>query len=62
MEIDARVLEVNNAARRISISIKEVEPIDPETIAEAETAPAEAEIVPAEDTAAVEEAPEKTQE
>lgn len=30
MEIDARVLEVNNEARRISISIKEVEPIDPE--------------------------------
>ena len=29
MEIDARVLEVSNEARRISISIKEVEPIDP---------------------------------
>ena len=35
MEVDARVLEVNNSARRISISIKEVEPIDPETPAEA---------------------------
>ena len=34
MEVDARVLEVNNTARRISISIKEVEPIDPETAAE----------------------------
>ncbi|MBP7401077.1 MAG: bifunctional 4-hydroxy-3-methylbut-2-enyl diphosphate reductase/30S ribosomal protein S1 [Clostridia bacterium] len=29
MEIDARVLEVSNADRRISISIKAVEPIDP---------------------------------
>lgn len=29
MEIDARVLEVSNDARRISISIKEVEPINP---------------------------------
>ncbi|MGI6298730.1 MAG: bifunctional 4-hydroxy-3-methylbut-2-enyl diphosphate reductase/30S ribosomal protein S1 [Saccharofermentanales bacterium] len=29
MEIDARVLEVSNEARRVSISIKEVEPIDP---------------------------------
>ncbi len=29
MEIDARVLEVSNEARRISISIKEVEPINP---------------------------------
>jgi 4-hydroxy-3-methylbut-2-enyl diphosphate reductase len=34
MEVDARVLEVNNSARRISISIKEVEPIDPETVAD----------------------------
>ena len=34
MEVDARVLEVNNSARRISISIKEVEPIDPDTTAE----------------------------
>jgi 4-hydroxy-3-methylbut-2-enyl diphosphate reductase len=44
MEIDARVLEVNNEARRISISIKEVEPIDPETKPEdsgAESAPVE---------------------
>lgn len=30
MEVDARVLEVSNEARKISISIKEVEPIDPE--------------------------------
>jgi 4-hydroxy-3-methylbut-2-enyl diphosphate reductase len=30
MEIVARVLDVNNDSRRISISIKEVEPIDPE--------------------------------
>lgn len=29
MEIDARVLEVSNEARRVSISIKEVEPINP---------------------------------
>lgn len=29
MEVDARVLEVSNEARRVSISIKEVEPIDP---------------------------------
>jgi 4-hydroxy-3-methylbut-2-enyl diphosphate reductase len=30
MEVDARVLEVSNENRRISISIKEVEPINPE--------------------------------
>ena len=30
MEVDARVLEVSNESRRISISIKEVEPINPE--------------------------------
>ena len=56
MEVDARVLEVNNTARRISISIKEVEPIDPETPAEVvEAAPVE---VPAEVPAEViEEAP-----
>lgn len=30
LEVDARVLEVSNEARKISISIKEVEPIDPE--------------------------------
>ncbi|MBN1891793.1 MAG: bifunctional 4-hydroxy-3-methylbut-2-enyl diphosphate reductase/30S ribosomal protein S1 [Clostridiales bacterium] len=30
MEIVARVLDVNNDTRRISVSIKEVEPIDPE--------------------------------
>ena len=29
MEVDARVLEVSNEARRVSISIKEVEPINP---------------------------------
>lgn len=29
MEVDARVLEVSNADRKISISIREVEPIDP---------------------------------
>ena len=29
MEIDARVLEVSNDARRVSISIREVEPINP---------------------------------
>ena len=29
MEVDARVLEVSNDARRVSISIKEVEPINP---------------------------------
>lgn len=34
LEVDARVLEVNNSARRISISIKEVEPIDPDMTAE----------------------------
>jgi small subunit ribosomal protein S1 len=38
MEVVARVLEVNNTARRISISIKEVEPIDPEIT---ESAPVE---------------------
>lgn len=36
MEVDARVLEVSNADRRISISIKAVEPIDP-VYAEPET-------------------------
>ena len=45
MEIDARVLEVNNEARRISISIKEVEPIDPEVKEEEAQVVAEAEIV-----------------
>lgn len=55
MEIDARVLEVNNTARRISISIKEVEPIDPEVSAESETAPVE-ETATVEEAAPVEEA------
>ncbi|NLN51218.1 MAG: S1 RNA-binding domain-containing protein [Clostridiaceae bacterium] len=32
MEIDARVLDVNNEERKISISIREVEPINPENI------------------------------
>ena len=32
MEIDARVLDVNNDERKISISIREVEPINPENI------------------------------
>ncbi|HHT24335.1 MAG TPA: S1 RNA-binding domain-containing protein [Clostridiaceae bacterium] len=32
MEIDARVLDVNNAERKISISIREVEPINPENV------------------------------
>jgi len=38
MEIDARVLEVSNETRRISISIREVEPINPseEVLAEIE--------------------------
>lgn len=30
MEVDARVLEVSNEARRISVSIRDVEPINPE--------------------------------
>ena len=36
MEVDARVLEVSNESRRISISIKEVEPINPEGYEEGE--------------------------
>ena len=32
MEIDARVLDVNNDERKISISIREVEPINPENV------------------------------
>lgn len=40
MEVDARVLEVSNEARRISISIKEVEPIDPAIKESDEEAPA----------------------
>ena len=38
MEVDARVVEVSNEARRISISIRDVEPInpDPEVIAQIE--------------------------
>ena len=32
MEIDARVLDVNNEERKISISIREVEPINPENV------------------------------
>ncbi len=36
MEVDARVLDVNNEERKISISIREVEPINPENIEELE--------------------------
>lgn len=36
MEVEAKVLDVNATARRISISIKEVNPIDPEVTAENE--------------------------
>ena len=32
MEVDARVLDVNQAERKISISIREVEPINPENV------------------------------
>ncbi|MGI6617549.1 MAG: bifunctional 4-hydroxy-3-methylbut-2-enyl diphosphate reductase/30S ribosomal protein S1 [Saccharofermentanales bacterium] len=41
MEVDARVVEVSNDARRISISIRDVEPInpDPEVIAQLEQPP-----------------------
>ena len=43
MEVEAKVLDVNASTRRISISIKEVNPIDPEPNAVAEEeAPAEA--------------------
>ena len=62
-EVMAKVIDIKPAERRISISIKEVEPIDPEEnfdIAE-EEAPAEeaapVEEVPAEEAAPVEEAP-----
>ena len=40
MEVDARVLEVSNEARKISISIKEVEAIDPENPEELQVQPA----------------------
>lgn len=41
MEIDARVLEVSNENRRISISIKEVEPINPVTEMDENAQPSE---------------------
>ena len=44
MEVDARVLEVSNENRRISISIKEVEPINPVDMGE--SAPADSDSVP----------------
>ena len=43
MEVDARVLDVNPEARRISISIKDVEPIDPPHGADEELPKAEEE-------------------
>lgn len=49
MEIDARVLEVSNEARRVSISIKEVEPINPVRPAEEAVEPAEVNGQPEED-------------
>ena len=48
MEVEAKVLDVNPTARRISISIKEVAPINPE--------PKDEEEAPAEVAAPVEEA------
>ncbi|MBQ0012220.1 MAG: bifunctional 4-hydroxy-3-methylbut-2-enyl diphosphate reductase/30S ribosomal protein S1 [Clostridiales bacterium] len=47
MEVEAKVLDVNASTRRISISIKEVNPIDPEPSEVEETAPVE-EAAPAE--------------
>ena len=62
MEVEAKVLDVNPAARRISISIKEVAPINPEPKDEEEAPAAEAAV----EAPAVEEAPaaveEKTEE
>ena len=55
MEVEAKVLDVNAASRRISISIKDVAPINPVAGEEAEEAPA-AEAAPVEEAApAVEE-------
>ena len=63
-EVMAKVIDIKPAERRISISIKEVEPIDPEEnfdIAEeeapAEEAPAVEEAAPVEEAPAAEEAP-----
>ena len=63
MEIEAKVIDVKKDQRRISISIKEVAPIDPVTedediyaIAEEDAAPADEE-APAVEEAPVEEAP-----
>ena len=50
MEVEAKVLDVNPAARRISISIKEVAPINPQP----EDAPAEEEAAPVEEEKPVE--------
>lgn len=47
MEVEAKVLDVNASTRRISISIKEVNPIDPEPSEVEEVAPVE-EAAPAE--------------
>ncbi len=55
MEVEAKVLDVNPTARRISISIKEVAPINPEPKDEEEAAPVEE--VKEEAPAAVEAAP-----
>ena len=53
MEVEAKVLDVNPAARRISISIKEVAPINPEPKDEEESPAAETAV----EAPAVEEAP-----
>ncbi|MBO4474323.1 MAG: bifunctional 4-hydroxy-3-methylbut-2-enyl diphosphate reductase/30S ribosomal protein S1 [Clostridiales bacterium] len=58
MEVEARVLEVNAASRRISISIKQVNPIDPQPKDEAteeEAAPVEEKVEDAVAEAPVEE-------
>ncbi len=63
MEIDARVLEVNNTARRISISIKEVEAIDPPAGTEpmADEAEADTEIPATVEIDTVSETPDNTE-
>ncbi len=48
MEVDARVLDVNPEARRISISIKDVEPVDPPNAGELVEEPKTAEETPEE--------------
>ena len=57
MEVEAKVLDVNAAARRISISIKEVAPINPEPSEEVAEEAAPAEEAPAEVAEAPVEAP-----